>query len=190
MGNIVVSENVTLDGVVQDPTGEEGFARGGWFLSVGESARAAWADLELDELQSADAVLMGRRTYEFFASRWPNRSGPLADRFNSIPKYVVTSTKAALEWSNSSALRGDLVEGVVRVRDAASRDVLVYASGQLVQALVANDLVDELRLVLFPSLAGAGERLFAGSSGARPFRLTTSRLIADELVQIVYRRGA
>ena len=195
MGKIVISENVTLDGVVQDPTGEEGFGRGGWFGEVGDKDRAEWAKVELDSaghLQDtvmgagAEALLLGRRTYEFFAARWPSRSGRWADRLNRLPKYVVSETLQDLDWNNSTVLTGDLVEQVSTLRRNVAGDIVVYASFQLVHTLVAHDLVDELRLMIHPFVLGVGERLFGETSGTKHMRLVGTRTVGDGLAFLTY----
>src|SRR5215218_5070242 len=163
MGKIIVSENVSLDGVVEDPTGEEALGRGGWFFQVGEEDRAAWAALELDEALAARALLLGRRSDEWFAARWLSRSGEWADRLNSLPKYVVSSTLRAPLWSNSTVLKGELASEVSKLKQEFDGDIVVYASATLVHSLMEHDLVDELRLTIYPLVLGAGARLFGGT---------------------------
>jgi dihydrofolate reductase len=184
MGKIIVSENVTLDGVVQDPTGEEGSAHGGWFLQMGDRDREAWGELELDEALNAEALLLGRRTDEWFAARWLSRDGAWADRLNSLPKYVVSSTLQEPKWSNSTVLRGDVVKEVSQLKQQLSGDVVVYGSIQLVHALLEHDLVDELRLTIYPVVVGAGERLFTGE---KSLRLVNARTLGDGLAFLTYR---
>src|SRR5436190_10065160 len=146
MGRIVISENVSLDGVVQDPTGEEGFRHGGWFDEFGKQDREAWAKLALDEALQADALLLGRRSDEFFGPRWLSRSGEFADRLNSLPKYVVSSTLEDPKWTGSTVLRGDAVDEVSTLKRELDGEIVVIGSRQLVRALMEHDLVDELRL--------------------------------------------
>jgi dihydrofolate reductase len=189
MGQIIISENVSLDGVVQDPTGEEGFERGGWFPRVGSTDREAWAELELDQALAAEALLMGRRTDEFFGSRWPSRSGAWADRLNSMPKYVVSSTVQSATWSNSTVLQGDVVDEVSHLKRQHDGDIVVYASAQLVQTLIENDLVDEMRLIIHPVVLGAGKRLFGETGAAKPVRLVDARTVGDSLSVLTYRTG-
>ena len=186
MGKIVISENVSLDGVVQDPTGEEGFKLGGWFTQIGAKDRAAWAEVELHEALGAAVLLLGRRSYEFFAARWPSRTGAFADRLNRMPKYVVSSTLAEPEWNNSTVLKGDVVDEVSKLRHEVSGDVIVYASGQLVHTLMEHDLVDELRLMIYPFVLGAGERLFGQTSDKKPLRLIQVRTVGDSLAFLTY----
>jgi dihydrofolate reductase len=186
MGKIIISENVSLDGVVQDPTGEEGFRVGGWFGQIGDKDREAWAQVELDEALGSEALLLGRRSYEFFAARWSSRSGEWADRLNSLPKYVVSSTLEAPDWNNSTVLKGDVVNEVAKLRQRVAGDIVVYASGQLVHTLMEHDLVDELRLMIYPFVLGAGERLFGETSDRKPMRLVDTRTVGDSLAFLTY----
>src|SRR6266536_5438724 len=167
MGKIVVSENVTLDGVVQDPAGAEGFGRGGWVGRVGERGREEAAKVLLDEALGAEAQLFGRRTYEFLAARWPSRSGEFADRFNSMLKYVVSSTLQDPDWNNTTVLKGDVVSEVSKLRQELNGQIVVAGSLQLVHTLMEHDLVDELRLMVYPVVLGAGKRLFSETSDAK-----------------------
>jgi dihydrofolate reductase len=184
MGKIVVSENVSLDGVVQDPTGEEGFRHGGWFGQIND--RPEVGRLALDEALSAEALLLGRRSYEFFAMRWPSRRGELADRLNSLPKYVVSSTLEAPDWNNSTVLKADSVSEVSKLKQELAGDIVVLASFQLVHTLMEHDLVDELRLKVFPVVLGAGERLFGETDDKKPMRLRDSRTIDDGVACLTY----
>ena len=186
MGKIIISENVSLDGVVQDPTGEEGFRLGGWFGQIGDKDREAWAQVELDEALGSEALLLGRRSYEFFAARWSSRSGEWSDRLNSLPKYVVSSTLEAPDWNNSTVLKGDVVNEVAKLRQRVAGDIVVYASGQLVHTLMEHDLVDELRLMIYPFVLGAGERLFGETSDRKPMRLVDTRTVGDGLAFLTY----
>ncbi|MFF4253640.1 dihydrofolate reductase family protein [Streptomyces sp. NPDC001663] len=191
MGKIIISENVSLDGVVQDPTGDEGFSRGGWFLQLGDEDREAWAKRLLDEALGAEALLLGRRSDEWFAARWLSRNGEWADRLNSLPKYVVSSTLQEPRWSNSTAfkgrvLNGDVVDEVAKLKQELDGDIVVYASTQLVHTLLEHDLVDELRLTIFPVVLGAGERLFGETTGREPMRLIDTRTVGDGLAFLTY----
>jgi dihydrofolate reductase len=186
MGKVIISENMSLDGVVQDPTGEEGFERGGWFPQVGENDREAWSQLELDEALRAEALLLGRRTDEFFAARWPSRTGEWADRLNSLPKYVVSSTHLEPKWSNATVLKGDAVTEVSKLKQELDGDIVVYASTQLVHTLMEHDLVDELRLTIYPVVLGAGQRLFGETSRKKPMRLVNTRTVGDSLAFLIY----
>jgi dihydrofolate reductase len=186
MGKIIISENVTLDGVVQDPTGDEGFRAGGWFSQVENRDRREWAEVELDEALGAEALLLGRRTYEFFAARWPSRSGPWADRLNSLPKYVVSTTLQDPDWNNSTVLRGDVVHEVATLRRKVEGNIIVYASFRLVNTLIEQDLVDELRLMLHPFVLGVGERLFDETSGKKHMHLIGTRTVGNGLALLTY----
>ena len=186
MGKIVINENVTLDGVIQDPTGDEGFRLGGWFGQVGNKDREAWAKVELGEALGAEALLLGRRSYELFAARWPSRSGMWADRLNTLPKYVVSSTLEDPDWNNSTVLKGDVVNAVSKLRQKVNGDIVIYASFQLVHTLLEHDLVDELRLVIYPFVLGAGESLFVETSAKKPMRLVDTRTVGDGLAFLAY----
>src|SRR5881392_945855 len=185
MGRIVVSENVTLDGVVQDPAGAEGFGRGGWVGRVGERGREEAAKVVLDEALAAEAQLFGRRTYEFLAARWPSRSGELADRLNEMPKYVVSSTLKDPDWNNSTVLAGDVMQEVSKLKQELDGKIVVAGSIRLVRTLLENDLVDELRLMIYPVVLGAGERLFGETSEQRLVRLLEIWIV-DDLVYLIY----
>jgi dihydrofolate reductase len=186
MGKIIVSENVSLDGVVQDPTGEEGFRHGGWFSQIGDKDREAWAKAEFDEALGAEALLLGRRSDEYFATRWSGRSGEWADRLNSLPKYVVSSTLAAPRWDNSTVLKGEVVNEVSKLKQELDGEIVVYASRQLVRTLMEHDLVDGLRLMVYPVVLGAGERLFGEASDKRSMRLLDARTVGDGLAFLSY----
>jgi len=188
MGRIVVSENVSLDGVMQDPTGDEGFKFGGWFDQMPDDVRAEWAKVEYQEALETAAWLVGRRTYGWFAQRWADRPGEWADRLRAIPKYVVSSTlEKPAEWPSSIVLAGDAVEHATKLKRAVDGDILVYGSGRLVQTLMEHDLVDELRLMTHPFVLGTGERLFRPTSGRKPARLVSTRSIGSSLVLLTYR---
>jgi dihydrofolate reductase len=184
MGRIVVSENVTLDGVVQDPAGAESFERGGWVGRVGEREEAA--DLLLHEALGAEAQLLGRRTYEFLAARWPSRSGELADRLNGMAKYVVSSTLKDPDWNNSTVLAGNVRQEVSKLKEELDGEIVVAGSIRLARMLIENDLVDELRLMIYPVMLGAGERLFGETSDKKPVRLVDTKTIDGDLVHLTY----
>jgi dihydrofolate reductase len=192
MGKIVISTNVSLDGVVQDPDGEEGFRHGGWFGQFGGNDLEAWAKVSLEEALRTEALLLGRRSDEWFAPRWSSRSGEWADRLNSLPKYVVSSTLGDPKWTNSTVLRGDVVSQVSKLKQELDGEIVIYASYQLGRALIEHDLVDELRLVVFPVVLGAGERLFGETSDKKPMRLVDTKTIGDGLASLTYEivRGA
>ena len=184
MRKVIVSENVSLDGVIQDPAGDEGFRVGGWVGLIKDSPQIN--KLALDEALGAEALLLGRRSYEWFAARWPSRSGALADRLNGLPKFVLSSTLEDPTWNNSTVLKGDVVSEISKLKHELDGDIVVPASYQLGRTLIEHDLVDELRLVVFPVVLGAGERLFGETSAKRPMRLVDSRTIGDGLAFLTY----
>jgi dihydrofolate reductase len=186
MGKIVITTNASLDGVVQDPDGEEGFKLGGWFGQFGGKDLEQWAEVETDEALRAEALLLGRRSEEWFATRWASRTGEWADRLNSMPKYVVSSTLTEPRWGNSTVLKGDVVDEVSKLKQEIAGEILVYASYQLERALIEHDLVDELRLVVFPVVLGAGERLFGPTGDKKPMRLVSAQTIGDGLAFLTY----
>src|SRR5215475_10363690 len=190
MGKIVMSgpQNVTFDGVVQDPDGHEGFRLGGGFVQFGGNDLEAWNKVALDDALGAEAWLLGRRSYQFFAERWRPRSGELADRLNSMPKYVVSSTLEHPVWNNSTVLKGDVVTEVSRLKEELNGEIVVPASFQLVHALMEHDLVDELRLKIFPVVLGAGERLFGATSNQKPMRLASSQTVEGNVAFLTYER--
>jgi dihydrofolate reductase len=185
MGKVVISENVTLDGVIQDPAGVEGFRLGGWVGRIGSQGREEAAKVALDEALGAEAFLLGRRSYEFLAARWPSRSGPMADRLNSLPKYVVSSTLEAPAWNNTTVLKGDVIDEVSKLKQETDGDIVVAASFRLWHTLLEHDLVDELRLMIFPVVLGAGERLFGETSEMKRVRLVSTRTV-DDLALLTY----
>jgi dihydrofolate reductase len=184
MGKIVISENVSLDGVIQDPAGDEGFSRGGWVGLIKDHPELG--KLALDEALGAEALLLGRRSYEWLAARWPSRSGELADRFNGMPKYVVSSTLEEPDWNNSTVLKGDVVNEVAKLKHELEGEIVVPASFQLVHTLIEHDLVDELRLKIFPVVLGAGERLFDETSDKKPMRLVDTQTLGDGVAFLTY----
>ena len=186
MGTIVVSDNVSLDGVIQDPAGDEGFRLGGWVGQIKD--RQEINKLTLDEAQGTAALLLGRRSYEWFAGRWPSRSGELAERINSLPKYVVSSTLQNPVWNNSRVLKGDVVSTVSKLKHDVNGKIVVWASFQLVRTLMEHDLVDELRLKIYPVLLGAGERLFGETSDKRSMRLVANQTVAGGVAFLTYAR--
>ena len=187
MGRIVISENITLDGVIQDPTGDDGFSRGGWFNEMDDEDRRAWAEVETGEAQRAEAMLLGRRTYEWLVARgWPSRSGAWADRLNSLPKYVVSSTLVDPAWACSTILSGDVVDEVRTLKERVDGEILVNGSGRLARTLLDHDLVDEVRLMVYPFVLGSGERLFPETAGQRPMRLVAAGTVGKGLALITY----
>jgi dihydrofolate reductase len=185
MGRIVVSENVSLDGVTQDPAGVEGFRLGGWVGRIGSHGREEAAKVALAEALGAEAFLLGRWSYEFLAARWPSRSGPLAERLNGLPKYVVSSTLKALVWNNTTVLKGDVIDEVSELKQEIHGEIVVAASFQLWHTLMEHDLVDELRLMIYPVVLGAGERLFGETSDKKPMRLVSAKTV-DDLAYLIY----
>jgi dihydrofolate reductase len=186
MGDIVVTEFITIDGVAEDPGGSEGHPHGGWGF---ETVRGKGAQFKLDEIRDSDALLLGRRTYDGFAQAWPGQEGEFADKFNSIPKYVVSSTLKDPSWNNTTVLQGDLAEEVEKLRQGHDGDVGVHGSLQLAQALLDQGLADELRLMVFPVVLGSGKRLFAGDASHRPLELVESRNVGDGVVILTYRKA-
>jgi dihydrofolate reductase len=185
MGKIVVSTNVSLDGVTQDPDGKEGFKHGGWFNQFVGKDFEGWAKNETDELSHAEAMLLGRKSDEWFATRSQGRTEPWVERMNSLPKYVVSSTLKKPKWTNATALK-DGVKGVSRLKQEVGGDILIYGSYQLVRTLIEHRLVDEFRLVVFPVVLGAGERLFGETTDKTPLRLLRRKTIGEGLLLVTY----
>jgi dihydrofolate reductase len=184
MGRIVVTEFVSLDGVMEDPGGSESFKYGGWSF---EFARGDEGDkFKLDETLETEALLLGRITYEGFAAAWPSREGEFADKFNNMPKYVVSSTLNDPEWNNSTVIKGDVPEQVAKLKDEAGGNLVVHGSAQLVQTLLEHDLVDELRLMVFPVVLGSGKRIFGETRDKKPLRLTGSKTVGDGVEILTY----
>jgi dihydrofolate reductase len=187
MGRIVVTEFVSLDGVMEDPGGAEDFKYGGWTFEI---ARGDEGDkFKLDETFETEALLLGRVTYEGFAKAWPSREGEFADKFNTMPKYVVSSTLEEPEWNNSTVLKGDVAEAVTKLKGKLEGDIVVHGSGQLAQTLLEHDLVDELRLMVFPVVLGSGKRLFGETSDKKSLRLVDSKTVGDGVAILIYRRA-
>jgi dihydrofolate reductase len=193
MATIVMSgpQNITLDGVVEDPDGAEGSRHGDWFRLFGGQDLEQWNQIALTEALAAEAWLLGRRSYEFFGSRWQDRTGQLADRLNSMPKYVVSSTLVVADWNNSKVLSGDAVTEATRLKRELDGEIVIPASYRLGRTLIDHDLVDELRLVVFPVVLGEGARLFDGSIRSKPVHLIESSTIGNRLLYLRYglRRG-
>jgi dihydrofolate reductase len=188
MGRIVVTEFVSLDGVMEDPGGAEDFQHGGWSF---EFSRGEEGDkFKLDEAFESEALLLGRVTYEGFAAAWPSREGEFADKFNTMPKYVVSSTLEEPEWNNTTVLEGDVVEEVSKLKQAVDGDIVVHGSARLVQTLVEHDLVDELRLMVFPVVLGSGKRLFGETSDKKPLGLADSKMVGDGVAILTYQPAA
>jgi dihydrofolate reductase len=184
MGSIVVTEFISLDGVVEDPGGAENFKYGGWTF---EFNRGEEGDkFKLDETRASAALLLGRRTYEGFAAAWPSREGEFADLFNSMPKYAVSTTLTNPEWNNTTVLED--LEGVRRLKEELEGEIVVHGSVQLVQSLLENDLADELRLMVFPIILGTGKRLFGDMSDKKQFKLADTKTVGDGIAILTYRR--
>jgi dihydrofolate reductase len=188
MGKLVISTNVSLDGVIQDPDGKEGYERGGWFGQSGGKDLERWAQIETEEAMRTDALLLGRRSDEWFGSRWSARPGAWADRLNGLPKYVVSATLEAPVWQNTTVLKGEVTAEVSELKQKLDGEILIYASYQLGQAAIEHDLVDEFRLFVFPVVVGAGKRLFGEASDQKPLRLADTKQIGDGLVFLTYER--
>jgi dihydrofolate reductase len=188
MGKIVVTEFVSLDGVMEDPGGAEGFKHGGWTFEFDQGDEGN--QFKLDETLEAEALLLGRVTYEGFAAAWPSMEDPVgfADKMNSMPKYVVSSTLENPEWNNSTALKGDLAEEVGTLKREIDGVILVGGSAQLAQSLIELDLVDEVRLMVFPVVLGSGKRLFGEASDKRTLRLADSKTVGDGIVILTLER--
>jgi dihydrofolate reductase len=187
MGKIVVTEFVSLDGVVEDPGGSENFKYSGWTFEIDRGDEGN--KFKLDETMASDALLLGRVTFEGFADAWPSREGEFADKFNTMPKYVVSSTLENPTWTNSTVIKGDLADEVAKLKQEYSGDVVVHGSVQLVQALLERDLVDELRLMVFPVVLGTGKRLFGETSDKKPLELAESKTVGDGVAILTYRRA-
>jgi dihydrofolate reductase len=184
VGRIVVTEFVSLDGVMEDPGGSENFKHGGWSFEI---PRGDEGDkFKLEETRASTALLLGRVTYEGFAAAWPSREGEFADKFNTMPKYVVSSTLEKPEWSNSTVLKGNVVDEVGKLREEQDGDIVVHGSAQLVQTLLEQDLVDELRLMVFPVVLGSGKRLFGETTDKKPLRLADSKTVGDGVTILIY----
>jgi dihydrofolate reductase len=184
MGKIIMSENVSLDGVIEDPAGDEGFRVGGWVGRIAD--RPEVAKVTLDEALATEAMLLGRRSYQWLAARWPSRTGALADRLNGVPKYVVSSTLEDPKWNNSTVLKGDVVTEVSKLKQELNGDIVVPGSFQLLRTLIEHDLVDELRLKVYPVVLGDGERLFGQTSDQKPMRLINVQTLDDGIAFLTY----
>lgn len=187
MGRIIVTEFVSLDGVMEDPGGAEDFKHGGWSF---EFSRGEEGDkFKLDETLDSEALLLGRVTYDGFADAWPTRTDQFADKLNSMPKYVIGSSADPARWTNSTVLEGDPVQAAKRLRDEHRGDIVVHGSAQLVQMLLEHDLVDELRLMVFQVLLGTGKRLFGETSDKKTLRLIDSKIVGDGISILTYQQA-
>jgi dihydrofolate reductase len=187
MGKVVVSQFISLDGVVEDPGGAEEFDRGGWAFKFDRGPEGD--KFKLDEVMASEALLLGRVTYEGFASAWPSRSGDFADKFNGMPKYVVSTTLKDPEWNNSTVIGGDVADAVAELKRDVDGDILVNGSVQLAQTLMEHDLVDEYRLMVFPTILGAGKRLFGETDDTVALRLVDAKPAGETLI-LIYEPGA
>ena len=187
MGRLVVTEFMTLDGVIDDPGGVEGKPGGGYAFKF---KRGPEGDkFKLDELMDAESLLLGRVTYQGFAAAWPSRDGEFADKMNTMPKYVVTSTLDKPEWANTTVINGDVAKEVAELKASSNGDILVEGSATLVRTLIEADLVDEFRLMIFPTVVGGGKRLFADGSSIAALSLVEAKAVGEGVMTLVYRRG-
>jgi dihydrofolate reductase len=184
MGRIVVTEFVSLDGVMEDPGGSEDFKHSGWSFEISRGDEGN--QFKLDETLASEALLLGRVTYEGFADAWPQRSGEFADKFNEMPKYVVSSTMDDPDWNNTTVIKGDVPERVARLKQEIDGDIVVHGSAQLVQTLLEHDLVDELRLMVFPVVLGSGKRVFGETTDKKPLRLVDSKTVDDGVTILIH----
>jgi dihydrofolate reductase len=184
MGKIVITEFISLDGVVEDPGGSEDFKYGGWSFEFDRGPEGS--DYKLDETRASEALLLGRVTYEGFAEAWPSRKGDFADKFNNMPKYVVSSTLDDPDWNNTTVLEGDVATEVSKIRDQLDGEIVVHGSVQLAQSLLEHDLVDEVRLMVFPVVLGSGKRLFGDTADKKPLRLVDSKIVGDGVAILTY----
>jgi dihydrofolate reductase len=185
MGRIVVSEFVSLDGVMQDPGGDSSWKHAGWSFKV---SRGEEGDkFKFDETRDSEALLLGRVTYQGFAKAWPSVKGEFGDMFNNMPKYVVSSTLEKADWNNSTVLKGDVVKEVSKLKQRLGGNIVVHGSAQLVQTLLEHDLVDELRLMVYPVILGSGKRLFGETSDTKPLKLAESKTVGDGVAILIFR---
>ena len=184
MGRIVVTEFISLDGIVEDPGGDSDYKHAGWTFNIDQGE--AGPKFKFEETMNSEALLLGRVTYQGFAKAWPSVKDEFGDRFNSMPKYVVSSTLENADWNNSTVLKGDVVEEVTKLRHKPGGDIVVHGSPTLAKTLIANDLVDELRLMVFPVILGSGRRLFGETSDMKRLRLTSSQTVGDGVLILIY----
>jgi dihydrofolate reductase len=184
MGRIVVTEFISLDGIVEDPGGDSDYKHAGWTFNIDQGE--AGPKFKFEETMNSEALLLGRVTYQGFAKAWPSVKDEFGDRFNSMPKYVVSSTLEKADWNNSTVLKGDVVEEVTKLRRKPGGDIVVHGSPTLAKTLIANDLVDELRLMVFPVILGSGRRLFGETSDMKRLRLTSSQTVGDGVLILIY----
>lgn len=187
MGRIVVTEYISVDGVVEAPSGMESFERVGWTDAFKRGPEGE--KFKLDETMASDALLLGRVTYDGFAPVWPHYQGEFADKFNTMPKYVVSSTLQNPEWNNTTVLRSDIVAEVTKLKQQYERDIVVHGSPQLAQTLIEHNLVDALHLQVYPVIVGAGKRLFTETSDTKRLRLTEARTVGDGILILIYEKA-
>jgi dihydrofolate reductase len=187
MGRIIVSEFVSLDGVMQDPGGDSNWKHAGWTFKISRGDEGD--QFKLDETRNSEALLLGRVTYLGFAKAWPSVPGEFGDMFNNMPKYVVSSTLEKADWKNSTVLKGDVVKEVSKLKQRLNGNIVVHGSARLVQTLVEHDLVDELRLMVYPVILGSGKRLFGDTSDKKPLKLVDSRMVGDGVAILTYKRA-
>jgi dihydrofolate reductase len=183
MGRIVVTEFVSLDGVMEDPGGAEDYRYGGWTFAI---ERGEGDEFKMEETLDTDALLLGRKTYEGFAAAWPSREGEFADKFNNMPKYVVSSTLRDPEWNNSRVLAGDVAQEVAELKESVDGNIVVHGSARLAQTLIEHDLLDELHLMVFPVILGTGKRLLGETSDKKSLRLSDCKVVGDGVVILTY----
>jgi dihydrofolate reductase len=188
MGRIVVTEFVSVDGVMQDPGGDSTWRHAGWTFQIKQGQEGA--DFKLNETRNSEALLLGRVTYQGFAKAWPSVEGEFGDMFNNMPKYVISSTLDKAEWNNTTVLKGDVVKEVSKLRQKPGGDIVVHGSAQLVQTLLEHDLVDELRLMVFPVILGSGKRLFGDTSDKKTMTLADSKTFGAGVTLLTYRPAA
>ncbi|MDQ1495955.1 MAG: hypothetical protein QOG69_2438 [Actinomycetota bacterium] len=184
MGRIVVTEFMSLDGVIEAPGGDDNFVRGAWTFEFDRGDEGN--QFKVDETMNSAALLLGRRTYDGFAAAWPEREGEFADRFNAMPKYVVSSTLTNPSWTNTTVLAGDVVDAVRKLKNEQTGDIVVHGSARLVRALVEHDLVDELRLMVFPVVLGVGMKLFGETTDMKQLQLSESKVVGDGIAILIY----
>jgi dihydrofolate reductase len=186
MGRIVVTEFISLDGVIEAPGGWEDYKYAGWTFEFDRGD--AGNKFKVDETMNSAALLLGRRTFEGFAAAWPDRDGEFADKFNAMPKYVVSSTLSDPPWTGSTVLAGDVVDEITKLKKEQDGDIVVHGSSQLVQSLLEDDLVDELRLMVFPIVLGTGKRLFGDTTDKKRLELSSSTVVGDGVTIQIYTR--
>ncbi len=184
MRNVIVSEFVTLDGVMEDPGGADHFERGGWAFQFERGP--AGDKFKLDEVMEAGALLLGRKTYDGFAAAWPSRTGEFADKMNGMPKFVVSTTLDRAAWNNSTIIKSNVAEEVAKLKAMPGQDILIAGSGQLVHTLIPHDLIDEYRLMVYPVILGKGKRLFEDGNSRHALQLVEARPVGSGIMILVY----